>query len=198
MKTSHMVNESTRNTQRDAHAEKRVWHLSQLRLARVGTHLSCTFWLREVHGGWGYSIVRQFAVPALSTRTNSFLLSPQQINTVLTSTQPVSQTSSSSSRQAGRQAAGAGRCMRSAPSKRWESETPRGLSHVELLLPYSVGNERWPTLPSLQLFEHKYSSPQLYCLQPGAQPGRLRPCGWGGETWKWGAWKKRSYGNKYL
>lgn len=101
MKTSHMVNESTRNKQWDTHAEKRVWHLSQLRLARVSTHLSCTFWLREVHGGWGYSIVRQFAVPALSTRTNSFLLLPQQINTVLTSTQPVSQTSSS--RQAGRQ-----------------------------------------------------------------------------------------------
>lgn len=105
--------------------------------ASSGTHLSCTLWLRLVQGEWGYSIVRQFAVPALSTRTNSFLLSPQQINTALTSTQPDEQ------RAGGRPA------LRSSPCKPWESETPRGLSHVKRLC-YSVpvkGERRCP--PSL-------------------------------------------------
>lgn len=64
-------------------------------------------------GECGYSIVRQFAVPALS-RTNSFLLSPEQINTPLTSTQP------------GEQPRGA--ALRT--HKHYESETPRGLSYV--------------------------------------------------------------------
>lgn len=77
--------------------------------ARVGTHQSCTFGSGEASGGVGLQhsqAVRRTRSLSL-TRTNSFLLSPQQINTALTSTQPDEQ-----------------------PRKHDQSETPRGLSHV--------------------------------------------------------------------
>ena len=52
-------------------------------------------------------------MPALS-RTNSFLLAPEQINAPLTSTQPDEQPRAAARRT----------------HKHYESETPRGLSHV--------------------------------------------------------------------